>query len=54
MDSGESGDDLDPASASGFGRLSRVGVDGGLTGALKIKWPTSGGCTASIMVGILE
>ena len=28
----ESGDDLDPSLASGFGRLGGVGVDGGLTG----------------------
>lgn len=29
---GESGDDLSPVSVSGFGRLGRVGVWGGLTG----------------------
>lgn len=28
----ESGDDLNPVSVSGFGRLGGVGVDGGLTG----------------------
>ena len=28
----ESGDDLGPVLVSGFGRLSWVGVDGGLTG----------------------
>ena len=32
---GESGDDLDPVSVSGFGRLGRVGVDGGLTGSFE-------------------
>ena len=32
-DQGESGDDLGPVSVSGFGRLSWVGVDGGLTGS---------------------
>lgn len=34
QDLGESGDDLDPVLVSGFGRLSWVGADGGLTGSL--------------------
>ena len=30
-------DDLDPFSVSGFGRLGRAGVDGGLTGLLQFE-----------------
>lgn len=50
MDRGESGDDLDPASASGFGRLSWVGVDGGLTGPSEQYW-SSGNDTSGIRGG---
>lgn len=38
----ESGDDLNPVSASGFGRLGGVGVDGGLTGLRVVTFVLSG------------
>ena len=50
---GESGDDLGPVLVSGFGRLSWVGVDGGLTGSAiggLGKWATC--CASEIFVGV--
>ena len=51
---GGSGDDLNPVLVSGFGRLSWVGADGGLTGFGKylLKTVAKGGVNNRVLDGI--
>ena len=47
----ESGDDLNPVLVSGLGRLSGVGVDGGLTGSASAHWLLFEWCMAINVIG---
>ena len=49
----ESGDDLNPVLVSGLGRLSGVGVDGGLTGSASVHWLLFEWCMGINVIGKL-